>query len=205
MKRIAKISLFALVLVILVGLVGLTPGLRPPAPLQPVAHAADDPNTLTLDVALDFRTFTNTGLSPRGAVALGYGKVFPGGTLSGISGNDPTQPVKGVAPIGDWVLRTVDGIPYPSGFPTGYSSTPVSWGTMYFVLNGNKDAITGEGYLTSLSTGVVLESITGGIGRFSGASGSFEMGPVSGPNVTGAPNARVVFHFQPGSVRGGGN
>ena len=71
---------------------------------------------------------------------------------------------------------------------------------MYFVLNDNKDAITGEGYL--LSTGVVLESITGGIGRFGGAAGSFETGATSGPNVTGAPNVRVVFHFQPGSVRG---
>jgi hypothetical protein len=200
MKRIAKISLFALILVMLAGLASLTPGFRPPSPLQSVAHAAGDPNTLTLDVALDFRTFTNTGLSPRGAVALGYGKVFPGGTLSGISGNDPTQPVNGVAPIGDWVLRTVDGIPYPAGFPSGYSSTPESWGAMYFVLNDNKDTITGEGFL--LSTGVVLESITGGIGRFSGAAGSFEMGALSGPNVTGAPNVRVVFHFQPGSVRG---
>jgi hypothetical protein len=200
MKRIAKISLFALFLVILAGLASLTPGLRPLTPLQPVAHAADDPNTLTLDVALDFRTFTHTGLSPRGSVNLGYGKLFRGGTLSGISGNDPTQPVNGVAPIGDWVLRTVDGIPYPSGFPTGYSSTPVSWGTMYFVLNDNKDAITGEGYLLPTG-GVVLESITGGIGRYSGASGSFETAAVSGPNVTDAPNVRVVFHFQPGSVR----
>lgn len=204
MKRIVKVTLFALGFVLLAGLAGVERGgFKPLAELQPVAHAADDPNTLTLDFALDFRTFKpSTG---RGTVALGYGKVFPGGTLSGISGNDPTQPVNGVAPIGDWVLRTVDGIPYPTGFPTGYSSTPVSWGTMYFVLNGNKDAITGEGYLTSPATGVVLESITGGIGRFSGAAGSFEAGPVSGPNVTGAPNGRVVFHFQPGSVRRGGN
>src|SRR5262249_48167819 len=106
MKRIMKVTLFALGLVLLAGLAGVEHGgFKPLAELQPVTHAADDPNTLTLDVALDFRTFTSTELSPRGAVFLGYGKVFPGGTLSGISGNDPTEPVNGVAPIGDWVLR----------------------------------------------------------------------------------------------------
>ena len=110
MKRIAKISLFALVLVILAGLATLTPGFRPPGPLQPVAHAADDPNTLTLDVALDFRTFTNTGLSPRGAVALGYGKVFPEGPFPEFRGMIPRSPSTESRRLGTGLYERLTGL-----------------------------------------------------------------------------------------------
>src|SRR3954451_19716769 len=61
-------------------------------------------NTFTVDVAVDCRTAVDE--FKRGANVIINGKLFAAGTLpSGPASNDPTLPVNGVAPIGDWLLR----------------------------------------------------------------------------------------------------
>jgi hypothetical protein len=198
MKRITKITLFAVGLAVLVSLVGVVPGLRPLAELQASARAATDDadDVLTFDAAADCRTFAG-GLN-RGDAIIINGKIFPAGTLpSGTVTFDPTQPVNGVAPIGEWVNRGQNGFPFPPAIAPSYSSAPASFGTDYFILNDGR-ALTTEGYL--LPSGVVLSSVTGGIGSFKGAAG-FSQGTILGTNATGCPNARVKFHLQPSSER----
>src|SRR4030081_3481614 len=100
MKRITKIILFALGLGGLVAVAVLA--------LPDVAKADRGPDTLTFDVACDCRTrspaFGSGG--NRGDAGIVSGKFFPAGTLpSGPANNDPTLPVRGVAPIGDWTCR----------------------------------------------------------------------------------------------------
>jgi hypothetical protein len=61
-------------------------------------------------------------------------------------------------------------------------------------------ALTYESY--RLPSGVVLSSVTGGTGGFSGAAGEAQANPGLGTNATGCPNGRVTFTLQPGSARG---
>jgi hypothetical protein len=190
MKRITKITLFAL---------GLA-GLGPLAGLQPIARAAGE-TVLTLDVAIDCRTLV-AGPN-RGDLFILSGKIFPGGTLTGVSGNNPTEPVNGVAPIGDWTIRGQNGFPFPPAIAAAYKATPFQFGTAYFILNDGR-ALTIEGYLL-LPSFVVLSSVTGGIGGFSGAAGDAQSPAPSTFNATGCPNGRTTFRFQPGSVRGASN
>ena len=193
MKRITKIALFAVGLMVLAALAGVVPGLRPLTEFQAVVQAADD-NVLTFDAAADCRTFA--GGPNRGDVVIINGKIFPAGTLpSGTGTNDPTQPVNGVAPIGDWINRGQNGFPFPPAIAPSYSSAPAAFGTEYFILNDGR-ALTTEGYL--FPSGLVLSSVTGGIGGFRGAAG-YSRGTILGTNATGCPNARVKFHLQPGS------
>ena len=198
MKRIV----LSLGLAVLASLVGVVPGFRPLAEFQVAAQAATDDadDVLTFDVAADCRTFV--GGPNRGDVVIVNGKIFPAETLpSGSGTNDPTQPVNGVAPIGEWANRGQNSFPLPPAVASAYSSTPAAFGTQYFILNDGR-ALTTEGFL--FPSGLVLSSVTGGIGGFRGAAG-FSQGNILGTNATGCPNARVKFHIQPGSVRGESN
>jgi hypothetical protein len=130
-------------------------------------------------------------------VFIVQGKIFPAGTLpSGEATNDPTQPVNGVAPIGNWICRGQHSFPFPPDIASAYSSTPATLNTQYFILNGG-DALTVEGYTTP--TGELL-SVTGGIGGFSGASGYIVEAPF-GHNATGCPNFRAQFRLRSGRGR----
>ena len=194
MKRIV----LSLGLAVLASLVGVVPGFRPLAEFQVAAQAATDDadDVLTFDVAADCRTFV--GGPNRGDVVIVNGKIFPAETLpSGSGTNDPTQPVNGVAPIGEWANRGQNSFPLPPAVASAYSSTPAAFGTQYFILNDGR-ALTVEGY-DVLPSGERL-SVTGGIGGFRGAAGDVEEGPF-GTNATGCPNFRAKFTFQPGSGR----
>lgn len=193
MKRMTKIALFAVGLIVLVVLAGVVPGLRPLTEFPAVVQAADD-DVLTFDAAADCRTFA--GGPNRGDAIIINGKIFPAGTLpSGPATNDPTQPVNGVAPIGNWINRGQNGSPFPPAIAPLYSSAPASFGTDYFILDDGR-ALTTEGYL--VPPGLVLSSVTGGIGGFRGAAG-YSRGTILGTNATGCPNARIKFHLQPRS------
>ena len=188
MKRITTIMLIVTALAVLAGL-----GFRPLAELK-----ATNDNVLTFDVACDCRTGATLDGEVRGAPFIIQGKIFPAGTLpSGTATNDPTQPVHGVASIGNWLCRGQVAGTFPPAIAPAYSSTPFAWNTQYFILNNGR-ALTAEGY--DLPTGGLL-SVTGGIGGFSGASGFIE-GTGFGTNATGCPNFRAVFRIRPGSLNG---
>jgi hypothetical protein len=201
MKQITKVTLFALGLVLLACLAGLVPGFTPMTELLAAAQAAGD-NVLSFDVACDCRTGSPGFFSgTRGDVFIVNGRIFPAGTLpSGTATNDPTEPVNGVGPIGNWMCRGQVTSPFPPAVASAYASVPFALNTQYFVLNDGQ-ALTAEGY--AIPTGELL-SLTGGIGGFSGASGFVEEGPF-GTNVTGCPNFRARFRIQPGSMRGVSN
>jgi hypothetical protein len=193
MKRITKITLFAL------GLAGLA---SIALLVSPALVKAANENILTLDVACDCRT--GAGGPNRGDPFIINGKIFPAGTLpSGAATNDPTLPVNGVAPIGDWTCRGQNSFPLPPAIASAYSASPFAFFDWYFILNDGR-GLTAAGY--PLAETHSRLSVTGGIGGFSGASGELEAsnlsnGAIVGTNATGCPNFRVKFTFQPGSVR----
>ena len=189
MKRITKITLFAL------GLAGLA--VVAVLGLPDVVKAANE-NILTFDVACDCRTGSPGFFrGNRGDVFIVTGKIFPAGTLpSGTATNDPTLPVHGVASIGECIRRGQNSFPFPPAIAPAYSSTPFAFNTQYFILNDGR-ALTVEGY--DIPEGG-NNSVTGGIGGFSGAAGDSQNRPF-GTNATGCPNFRAKFTFQPGSVR----
>ena len=189
MKRITKMTLFVLALAGLAGLVVFA---------APAVVNAQDPNAVSFDVACDCRTGATLDGGVRGSPFIIQGKIFPAGTLpSGTAINDPTQPFNGVAPIGDWICRGQNSFPFPPAIAPSYSLTPKALNTQYFILNDGR-ALTAEGY-DVLPRGERL-SVTGGIGSFRGASG--DIGTLGfGTNVTGCPNFRAKFTFQPGSLR----
>jgi hypothetical protein len=153
---------------------------------------------LTLDIAVDCRTFVSG--PNRGDAFIGNGKLFPAGTLpSGTAGNDPTQPVNEIAPIGDFLVRGQHAFPFPPEIAASYSGTPGDFATQYYILNDGR-GLTAEGYAPP-SLDMVLLSVTGGIGDFRGASGDVR-GLFLGTNVTGSPNSRAEFTFVRRSVRG---
>jgi hypothetical protein len=197
MKRIKRVSLLAIGLSILGGLAGVVPGFRPLAELQ----AANDDNNIAYDVACDCRT----GVSGpnRGDPFIIQGKIFPVGTLpSGNATNDPTLPVNGVNPIGNWICRGQNSFPIPPAAPAAaYSATPFAFNSQYYLLNDGR-GLTIDGY--ELPNGAAAYSVTGGIGALRGASGDLQFSPSNslGTNATGCPNFRVKFNIQPGSMRG---
>src|SRR5262249_1832732 len=138
MKRITNIILSALSLAVLAGL---------------LVQAAGD-QVLTFDIAAHCRTFA--GRPHPGASFHLYGKGFPGGTIVGISGNDPTQPVNGIKPIGNWIIRGRNSFPFPPSVATAYSSTPIAFGTEYLILDDGR-ALTYESW--QLPSLVVLSSV----------------------------------------------
>ena len=191
MKGITKITLFAVGLAILGSLATVFPGFNPLDKLQTAVYADDQ--IVSFDVACDCRTFV--GGPNRGDVFIIQGKLFPAGTLRpGNATNDPTMPVNGVNPIGNWICRGQNSFPFPPAIAAAYSSTPFALNTQYFILNDGR-ALTAEGY--DLPTAGLL-SVTGGIGAFSGAAGFIEEGPI-GTNATGCPNFRAKIRIQRGA------
>ena len=192
MTRVQKTALWVWAVI---GLTCLAP-LAAPA----VAKAAEQVETLIFDVACDCRTgspgfFAGT----RGDPFIVSGKIFPAGTLpSGTADNDPTQPVNGVSPIGDWTCRGQQAGMFPPTLAPAYSSSPFAWNTQYFILENG--SITSEGYAVATGEGEFL-SVTGGIRGFSGASGYIKETPF-GTNATGCPNFRALFRLQSRGKRG---
>jgi hypothetical protein len=202
MKRTIKIALFAMALGILASMPGRVPGFRPLVELQGVVKAANE-HTLTFDVACDCRMGSPAFFGGnRGDAWIVSGKIFPAGTLpAGTGTNDPTLPVGGVAPIGDWTCRGQNALPFPPAVGAAYDASPFGFNTQYFILNDGR-ALTVEGYALPGFTGEQL-SVTGGIGGFSGAGGDVEEGPIgtsASTNATGCPNFRAKFTIRPGSV-----
>jgi hypothetical protein len=207
MKRTIKVVLLAVALAVLASSPGILPGFRPLGELQSVVKAANK-NILTFDVACDCRMgspafFTGN----RGDAWIISGKIFPAGTLpAGNATNDPTLPVNGVAPIGEWTCRGQSALPFPPAVAAAYSATPFAFNTQYFMLNDGR-ALTVEGFafpnLRIPDTALERLSLTGGIGGFSGAAGDVEEGPIgttASTNATGCPNFRAQFTIRPGSV-----
>jgi hypothetical protein len=197
MNRFVIVAVLMSGLVIVAGLAGLVPGFMPLAQFEPTVRAAGE-HVITFDVACDCRT--GVAGTKRGDPFIISGKIFPAGTLpAGTATNDPTQPVRGIAPIGDWTCRGQNALPFPSAVAAAYSASPPGFNTQYFSFNDGR-ALTVEGYDLPGFTGERL-SVTGGIGGLAGAAGDVEEGPF-GTNVTGCPNFRAKFSIQPGSVRG---
>ena len=193
MKRINKTILFALALA---GLAGLAVFVAPT-----VVKAGVESNSFTFDVACDCRTGATLDGEVRASPFMIQGKIFPAGTLpSGTASNDPTQPVRGIAPLGNWICRGQNQGTYPAAIAPAYNSTPFALNTQYFIFNDGR-ALTAEGY--DVPGGGFL-SLTGGIGVLSGASGDIQATEF-GTNATGCPNFRAKIRVQPGSLRGSNN
>jgi hypothetical protein len=187
MKRMTKT-------ILLIGLAGLAPGFRPLAAQEAEAKAPKH-HVLVLEVAADCRTFVNG--SNRAEVSYGSGKIFPAGTLpSGTATNDPTQPVNGIAPIGDWTTRGTIAFPFPPAVDPFYSSTPSFFANQYYLLGDGGTALTVDGYayFQGPTPTRALFSVTGGIGKFRGAAGDLR-GTTLGTNTTGCPNFRATFRL----------
>jgi hypothetical protein len=184
MKRITKLAL------VILGVAGLAA--LGTAGMQAFEEAAPA-HILKLDVACDCRTGAQAFFGGnRCDVFIVNGKIFPAGTLpAGTASNDPTQPVNGIAPIGDWMCRGQLAMPFSPEIAPAYSSTPPFLNTQYFIFH-DKRALTVEGY--AIPTGELL-SVTGGIGGFRGASGFIEEEGF-GTNVTGCPNFHAKFRIR---------
>jgi len=196
MQRITKITLLALGLVLLDGLARL-PGLRPSTEFQAAAQTVtNNVQVFTIDLAVDCRTAVS-GFN-RGDLFILNGKLFPAGTLpSGAASNDPTQPVNGVAPIGDWLVRGQHALPLPAALASSYGSAPGDFATNYYILDEGRTALIIEVYafLQGQNPSLTFAAVIGGIGRFSGATGSLQ-GPPLGTNATGCPNFRTSFNLK---------
>ncbi|HUS05041.1 MAG TPA: hypothetical protein VMZ52_02005 [Bryobacteraceae bacterium] len=185
MKRITKISLFAIGLVVLVGLTGIVPGFPSLAP----AVQADTEETLTLDVAIDCRTFNfNRGISEdqfvRGDSFIANGTIFRGGTLlPGAQSNDPNAS----GSIGDFIEHGTMAA------------------TLAEIIAGKRPAFVANWlHLLKDGRGLVADgphpdsgpmAVVGGMGGFSGASGEVIV-EIIGTNNTGCPNVRSTFHLK---------
>jgi len=203
MQRITKMTVFTSGLVFLAGLGGIAPGLRPLTELK--AMQASPPHIVTLDLAVDCRTAVTE--FTRGGIFMINGKIFAAGTLrSGPASNDPAQPVNGVAPIGDWLVRGQHALPLPPALAPLYTSAPGDFATAYFVLDRGQSALFTEAYafLQDQAPSLAFNAVIGGVGRFRGAAGDNQGGPI-GFNATGCPNFRITFNLVPGSIRGSNN
>ena len=197
MKGSVIVTVFVSGLVIMVGMAGLVPGVA--SELENKVQAAGH-HIITLDVACDCRMGSPAFFEGnRGDAWIVSGKIFPAGTLpAGTATNDPTLPVNGVGPIGEWTCRGQNALPFPSVVAAAYNASPVVFNTQYFVFN-NERSLTLEGYVLPEFAGERL-SVTGGVGAFSGAAGYVKEAPF-GTNATGCPNFRAEFNLEPGSVR----
>src|SRR3954468_21005262 len=104
MKRFAIVTVFVSGLMITIGMAGLVPGFA--SELENRVQAARH-HIITLDVACDCRMGSPAFFEgKRGDAWIISGKIFPPGTLpAGTASNDPTLPVNGVGPIGEWTCR----------------------------------------------------------------------------------------------------
>ncbi len=203
MKRLATTTLLMATPVFVIGLTGVLPGLLSTAGFERTVQAAGE-KVMTFDVACDCRMGSPAFFGGnRGEAWIVSGKIFPVGTLTGAAGNDPTQPVRGIAPIGEWTCRGQNALPFPAAVGAAYDASPPGFNTQYFAFNNNNNALTVEGYPRAAFNGERL-AVTGGIGSFAGAAGDLDEGPI-GTNATGCPNFRATFKIQPGSLRNGSN
>ena len=151
--------------------------------------------TLTLDVALDGRTFVVNRVNPssgsigRGDTFVLDGKVFAGGTIP--SGGTKEEP-SSVGPdspgvIGDWICRgayLVDS--------AELSTAKIQRATTQYFLLTNKDRIVTEGFEGASD---ITRIITGGLRQYEGARGNATIERL-GINSTGAYNYRFVFTME---------
>jgi hypothetical protein len=186
MKRI-MISLVALALIVL-GLAVIPHSLPSRVGVQ-TAVRADTEKSITLDVALDCRTFNYSRGIPLDQIVRGdgfilNGKIFPAGTLR--PGNDPNDP----GSIGTYVSRGTS-----TATLAEHLANPESIGvfsTDYYLLNDGR-ALMSEGWFKP--SGVGRAAVTGGMGAFSGASGEVSGVDIS-TNSTGCPNTRFTFKLK---------
>ena len=163
------------------------------ATAPPAVRASHD-RTLVVDVALDTRTFTyDRGVKPfesnppdilRGDTFIVNGKVYRGGTIPRGEGVfSPDEP----GAIGDWLCRgvflvSVDEI--MAGAPIHVDTTQ-----LFQLRDGTLVTEGVEGTVT------VRRAVTGGTGRFSGATGQVKQ-EVLGSNTTGLFNLRLTFTLE---------
>jgi len=186
MRRIV-FSLVALVAVT-VELTGLLPGLPFQFGVQTVQ--AKDDETITLDVAIDCRTWRNNlGLSfddiAPGDSFISNGKIFPARTLpSGNATNDPNA----AGSIGTWVER---GTWAATVAEIEAGKRPAFFATWFHLLNDGRGFVADGPHPDSGPMAVV-----GGTGGLSGASGEISEVTIIGTNITGCPNIRLIVNLK---------
>ena len=153
------------------------------------AVQADTGSTITLDVALDCRTWRfNQGISDsdfgRGDSFIANGKIFPAGTLpSGPASNDPNDP----------------------GSIGAFIENGTMAATLSEIIGGTRPAFVASWHhLLNDGRGIVAEgphpdsgpmAVVGGMGALSGASGELLV-DILGDNITGCPNMRLTFKLK---------
>ena len=185
MKR--NVSLFVLGMVVF-GLAEILPGFQSLTGVPSTAQA-DTQNTITMDVALDCRTWRfNQGISDsdfgRGDSFIANGKIFHAGTLpAGSASNDPNDP----GSIGTFIENGTMAA------------------TLSEILDGKRPAFVATWlHLLDDGRGIVVEgphpdsgpmAVVGGMGSLSGASGELLV-EIIGDNISGCPNMRLTFKLK---------
>lgn len=139
------------------------------------ARASQNQETLELDVALDGRTWRMNRLSEIGPPLMGdtfitLGSIYPGGAFDdGVTG--PDDP----GAIGRWICQGTFIVDVASG------DVPHVLSTQHFVFGDDLSSSTGQPNTAAdalVSIGVeggveeTLRTVSGGFGRYAGASGS---------------------------------
>jgi hypothetical protein len=157
-----------------------------------VSSASTAATTLTLDVALDGRTFVVNRVDPAsGSIARGdtfvlNGKIFSGGKIP--TGGTKSEPNKigpdSAGAIGEFICRGV----YVVGGAELNTAKIQRVTTQYFLLP-DKARIVTEGFEGASD---ITRVVTGGLRTYTGARGESSMQRL-GINKTGAYNIRFVF------------
>jgi hypothetical protein len=170
---------------VLSGLGDIVPGGPPPFAAQTV-YASDSHKPITLDVAIDCRTWRFSGGIPfdgfgRGDHFLADGRLFPAGTLgSGAQRNDPNDS----GSIGKWTQR---GTMNATLAEIVGGTRPAFYATWFFFLDDGSGLVVEGPHPESGPMAVV-----GGMGRFGGAGGVL-VDEIIGSNISGCPNLRVII------------
>jgi hypothetical protein len=163
---------------------GAVPGFPTRFGAQAVEAASSD-NSITLDVAIDCRTWRfNAGVGfatfGRGDSFLADGRIFPGGTLAaGAQSNDPND----LGSIGKWTQR---GTMAATLAEILSGTRPAFFATWFHFLDDGSGLVADGPHPESGPMAVV-----GGMGRFSGARGTL-VDEIIGTNSTGCPNLRLT-------------
>ena len=153
------------------------------------AEATGKKKSITWDVAIDCRTFRfNNGTSfaefGRGDGFIANGKMFRARTLqSGAQANDPNEP----GSIGDWVERATMAATFAE---IDAGTRPAFFATWYHQLADGSSLVADGPHPDSGPM-----AVTGGIGRFRGASGELSA-EILGTNTTGCPNLRLTVRLE---------
>jgi hypothetical protein len=170
---------------VLSGLGDMVPGFPPQLAAQTVQAAGPD-KPITLDVAIDCRTWRfNGGISfeefGRGDSFLADGRIFPAGTLgAGAQRNDPND----AGSIGKWTQR---GTMAATLAEIVSGTRPAFFATWFHFLDDGSGLVVDGPHPESGPMAVV-----GGMGRFSGAGGELS-DEIIGTNNTGCPNLRLTI------------